>query len=142
MYDKKIVNEIENLFRFSRSKIMVVYDTTFNLCKYFISPLLCKFTFFIEEPVFMHESKNESSHNQFFHAISNLIPLLGDKTMLFYNWQRRRIWKAIANKIPNSLVLRYWNHLFNNIRLCVRKHNGKQLDAKVYCNDCRELFKC
>ena len=103
--------------------------------------------FFIEKPVvplafFMHESKNESSHNQFFHAISNLIPLLGDKTMLFYNWQRRRIWKAIANKIPNSLVLRYWNHLFNNIRLCVRKHNGKQLDAKVYCNDCRELFKC
>jgi len=68
---------------------MFVYDTTFTLCKYFISPLLCKFSLFEEEPTiplsfFMHEKKSEETHNQFFRKISQILPELKDNRKAYF----------------------------------------------------------
>ena len=142
-----MVKEVENLLKYSNSRVMFVYDTTFNLCKYFVSPLLCKFTYFEQEPViplafFMHEKKTESSHNQFFRTINELIPVLKNKNKAFFATDHEDAFRnAIKTSFPESVVLRCWNHLFKNIRDWIRQHHGRQLDTKVYCNDCRELFK-
>ena len=143
-----MVTEVENLLKYSNSRVMFVYDTTFNLCKYFVSPLLCRFTYFVEEPTiplafFMHEKKSEASHNQFFTAISELIPVLKNKEKAFFATDHEDAFRnAIKKNFPESIVLRCWNHLMGNIRQWIRNHNGRQLDTKVYCADCRELFRC
>lgn len=143
-----MVKECENLLKFSNSRVMFVYDTTFNLCKYFVSPLLCKFSYFVQEPsiplaFFMHEKKTESSHNQFFRTISELIPVLKNKDKAFFATDHEDAFRnAIKTHFPESVVLRCWNHLLNNVRDWIKKHDGRQLDSKVYCSDCRELFKC
>ena len=148
MYDNEMVKEVENLLKYSNTPVMFVYDTTFNLCKYFVSPLLCKFTFFFQEPVIplaflMHEKKTENCHNQFFRKISQIVPLLKDKNKAFFATDHEDAFRnAIKSNFPHSVVLRCWNHLFKNIRDWIKKHNGKKLDSKVYCSDCRELFKC
>lgn len=143
-----MAKEVENLLNYSNSRVMFVYDTTFNLCKYFVSPLLFKFTYFVQEPVvplafFVHEKKTEASHNQFFSAINELIPVLMDKNKAFFATDHEDAFRnAIKTNFPESIVLRCWNHLFNNIRDWIKKHNGRRLDSKIYCNDCRDLFKC
>ncbi len=147
MYDRQMVKEVDDLLRYSNEPIMFVYDTTFNLCKYFVSPLVCKFSFFEQEPTiplafFMHEKKTEACHDQFFRSISQLIPLLKNQYKAFFATDHEDAFRnAIKTNFPDSTVLRCWNHLFGNIRDWVKKHNGKNLDSKVYVTDCRELFK-
>ena len=51
-------------------------------------------------------------------------------------------WIKEVVTLPEFRCIMYDNHLFKNIRDWIKKHNGKQLDTKVYCTDCRELFKC
>jgi hypothetical protein len=148
MFDKFMVREISNLLTHSKKKIMFVYDTTFNLCKFFVSPLLCKYLMFVEEPTvplsfFMHEKKTEDSHNQFFRKVSQTVPELNDKRKAYFTTDHEDAFRnAIKSFFPSLTVLRCWNHLFGNIRDWIKKHNGKKLDSKVYCDNCRELFRC
>ncbi len=147
MFDKLMVREISNLLKYSKNQTMFVYDTTFTLCKYFISPLLCKFSLFEEEPTiplsfFMHEKKSEETHNQFFRKISQILPELKDNRKAYYTTDNEDAFRnAIKNFFPTLTVLRCWNHLFSNIREWIKKHGGKKLDGKVYCDNCRELFR-
>lgn len=92
----------------------------------------------------MHEKKNESSHNHFFQTMKKLIQdLENEKENAFFITDNEDAFRnAIMTNFPKAKVLRCWNHLFNNIRFWLKNHAGWQLDAKVYCNDCRDLFKC
>ena len=148
MFDKYMVREITNLLKFSKNRTMFVYDTTFTLCKFFISPLLCKFSLFKEEPTiplsfFMHEKKTEDSHDQFFRRVSQTVPDLKDNKKAFFTTDHEDAFRnAIKSFFPTVTVLRCWNHLFGNVRLWIKNHNGKKLDSKIYCDNCRELFRC
>jgi len=35
LFDKLMIREISNLLKYSKTMTMFVYDTTFNLCKFF-----------------------------------------------------------------------------------------------------------
>ena len=71
-YEIDMISEFNNLLNYSKEKRnMCVFDTTFNLCNYFVSPLCARFTMFESEPVvpiafFFHERKTEISHQWFF----------------------------------------------------------------------------
>ncbi len=146
-FDKLMIREISNLLKYSKKRNMFVYDTTFSLCKFFVSPLLCKFSLFEQEPTvplgfYMHEKKTEESHDQFFRKIAKAIPELKEKDKAFFTTDHEDAFrKAIKSFFPTVTILRCWNHLFANIRDWIKKHGGRNLDSKVYCDNCRELFR-
>lgn len=81
LFDKLMIREISNLLKYSKTMTMFVYNTTFNLCKFCVSPLLAKFSLFEQEPTipvgfYMHETKTGESHDQFFRKMARTIPEL------------------------------------------------------------------
>lgn len=78
-YEPDLVDELNNFLKFTKAeKIMCVYDTTFNICNYFVSPLLMRFSMFEEDPVvpvgfFFHELRTQESHTWFFEHIKTVI---------------------------------------------------------------------
>ena len=77
-YENDLIEEINNLLKYSKKeKIFFVYDTTFNMCNYFVSPLCARFSMLEDDPTvplafFIHESKNELSHTWFFQHIKTV----------------------------------------------------------------------
>jgi len=74
-YERDLVDELNQFLKFTKSdKIMCVYDTTFSMCNYFVSPLLMRFTMFVDDPIvpvgfYIHELRTEESHTWFFEHI-------------------------------------------------------------------------
>jgi len=63
--------------------VTVTYDTTFNLCEFYVSVLLFRETEFDPSPIvslafLLHERKLQSIHDEFFSHIHKLCPQLDD----------------------------------------------------------------
>ena len=77
IYDKQLVEQINEYIIQSKSKVMISYDTTFLMCGYYVSPIICRHTFFEDEPpipfsYFIYETKVEESHDYFFREIKKV----------------------------------------------------------------------
>jgi hypothetical protein len=78
-YELDLLDEINNLLTYSKkNKIMFVYDTTFSMCNYFVSPLCARFAMLEDDPTvpiafFIHETKTELSHTWFFQHLKTVI---------------------------------------------------------------------
>lgn len=81
-YDSKLLDEIKNVINAVKMPCFLSYDTTFNLCGYYVSVLVLKHPFLLnrnktEPPIpfifYFHENKNEISHNFLFNSIKRVI---------------------------------------------------------------------
>lgn len=125
---------------------MCLYDTTFNLCNYFISPLLIRFSYFESEPCipiafFIHERKTKISHAEFFKEIREIMPMLSEKAFICTDHEDAFI-KALREELPGVTQVRCWNHVFKNVRNWISSHKGHKHDQVFYTTQLKSLFQC
>ena len=78
----KLITELESILQTdSECPQLLLYDTTFQLGDFYLSPLLYRHTYFSNSPVIpalflIHERKFQSVHEQFMQCLAKLIPSL------------------------------------------------------------------
>ncbi len=146
--DQKLLQNVNDLMMLDDNEItfMFQYDTTFNICDYYVSPLKMRLHMFESNPgipiaFLLHEYKTEETHEFFFREISKRMPYLSKKGF----WVTDRelsIRNAIKKVIQPKHLLRCWNHTASNITEWVSRHNGKRLDQSFYLEQVKQILKC
>ncbi len=147
IYDTELISLINLLFDINPNKIdfMFQYDTTFNLCEYFVSPLIVRLHMFEGSPAipiafYIHEYKTQETHEVFFRNIARIMPKLSQKTFWVTD-KEQAIRNAIKKEIKPKYLLRCWNHLASNITDFVKNHKGKFLDQQFYYRQVTEILR-
>ena len=130
-------------------KINVQYDTTFNLCDYYLSILSFVHPFIenakgkpVSIPVFyyLHARKFDETHQTFWDFFEKKIGKEATKIFIVTDCE-----SAIRNAIKRSLakydicLVRCWNHLSKTIERWLRCHNSAS-DVGNYVSAVRELM--
>jgi len=79
VYDKKLIQTVNDLMTLDENQIsfMFQYETTFNICDYYVSKLIMRLHPFENNPgvpiaFFVHEYKTEDTHEFFFQEINQV----------------------------------------------------------------------
>ena len=90
--------------------VYLVYDTTFNLEDYYVSPIVFKHILFDETPLVLlvfliHERKQAKCHDLLFKFLKEKIPRIDKKQVPFVVDQKPGLKKTIQNNFPNCPVM-------------------------------------
>ena len=116
-FENTLVLEIKKIFNVANSnrRILLQYDTTFNMTDYYVSilnfmhPFLFKNNSNISPPIpfgeYFHEKKYEESHEEFWRFTKKLFPEIEDKAVIITDCEAG-IRSAIRKIFPNVPLLR------------------------------------
>ena len=112
------------------------YDTTFNCGDFFVSTLLYRQIEFIEKPIIpllimVHNSKRQVVHEVFFSTVRKYFQF---STATLITDREASIENAIAKICPIWKHFYCWNHLLNDVKFWLHRHNAKSDDLLVYRN--------
>lgn len=104
----EIVNTfVELLQSNANTPVCLVYDTTFNLGDFYVSPLVFKHVLFEGTPwiplaFLIHDRKLQKCHNRFFEFLADRIPLLKSKKIPFVTDKEPALTKSALKKWLNA----------------------------------------
>lgn len=134
----EIVNTfVELLQSNANTPVCLVYDTTFNLGDFYVSPLVFKHVLFEGTPwiplaFLIHDRKLQKCHNRFFEFLADRIPLLKSKKIPFVTDKEPALTKSALKYFPQMQVLHCWNHLKRDFKEELRKLEAGQAETIVY----------
>jgi len=96
-------------------RLVLHYDTTFDVGPYYTSILSLRHPMFRGQPVIpvaamFHEKTNEDAHNTFFEAVRKQINI-DSKTTIIVTDREKSIVNAIKRNLPSAQNIFCWNHL-------------------------------
>lgn len=138
---------VDLLQRETDTPVCLVYDTTFNLGDFYVSPLVFRNVLFENTPwiplaFLIHDKKYQKCHNRLFEFLADRVPVLKDKTIPFITDRDLALTKAVENYFPNIRVLHCWNHLKRDFKEELRKFGAEQSEMGVYLSDWRQMVQC
>lgn len=115
---------IELLQSNADSPICLVYDTTFNLGDFYVSPLVFRHVLFENTPwiplaFLIHDRKLQKCHNRLFEFLAERVPILKTKKIPFITDREPALTKAVERFFPNIQVLHCWNHLIFFLQIII-----------------------
>ncbi|XP_015792073.1 uncharacterized protein LOC107368716 [Tetranychus urticae] len=117
-------------------KQIISYDTTFNLCDYYVSILCARNTELIGDPIFpvcflIHEKKHEGVHSTFWNTfvkakinINSKVPIITDR--------EKSITNAVSSSGFESNHLYCYNHFIADVKYWLSKTNAPKKDIILY----------
>nr|XP_034316005.1 uncharacterized protein LOC117685662 [Crassostrea gigas] len=135
---------IELLQSNADSPICLVYDTTFNLGDFYVSPLVFRHVLFENTPwiplaFLIHDRKLQKCHNRLFEFLAERVPILKTKKIPFITDREPALTKAVERFFPNIQVLHCWNHLKRDFKEELRKLGADPSEIGVYLSDWRKM---
>lgn len=120
--------------------VCLVYDTTFNLGNFYVSPLVFKHVLFEGTPwiplaFLIHDRKLQKCHNRFFEFLAERIPLLKSKRIPFVTDKEPALTKSALKYFPQMQIIHCWNHLKRDFKEELRKLEAGQTETMVYLSD-------
>ena len=120
------------------------YDTTFNCGDFFVSTSLYRQIEFIEKPIIpllimVHDSKRQVVHEVFFSTVRKYFQF---SSATLITDREASIENAIAKICPTWKHFNCWNHLLNDVKFWLHRHNAKSDDLLVYRNHIWSLLNC
>ena len=145
---KSILNELNRIISAgTQSPILLSYDTTFKLGDFYVSPLLFCHVLFEQNPTIpaafvVHERKFQSVHEEFMKFVSQQLPALSKVkvSVPIVADDEAGLCHAIDNCLPGVSRVQCWNHLFNSVKLWLRRHGANSDKVSIYVLHLRELF--
>ena len=124
--------------------VSLVYDTTFNLGDFYVSPLVFRHVLFEGNPwiplaFLIHDRKLQKCHNRLFEVLADKMPLLKSKKIAFITDREPALTKAVLKHFPRMQVLHCWNHLKRDFKEELRKLGAVQSEVSVYLSDWRQM---
>ena len=110
-----------------------------------MSPLIFRHTIFEEKPCIpamflIHERKFTETHQEMFKECVAHIPGLRKAKCPMVIDKERAFVNAAKAEMSNVPVIHCWNHIFQAMRLWLRKHGAPTQDIAVYSEDVFKLF--
>lgn len=135
---------IELLQSNADSPVCLVYDTTFNLGDFYVSPLVFRHVLFESTPwiplaFLIHDRKLQKCHNRLFEFLAERVPILKTKKIPFITDREPALTKAVERFFPNIQVLHCWNHLKRDFKEELRKLGADPSEIGVYLSDWRKM---
>ena len=129
---------------YASTPVLWVYDTTFILGDFYISPLVYRHILFEGTPwiplaFLIHDRKLQKCHNRLFEVLADKIPLLKSKKIAFITDREPALTKAVLKHFPRMQVLHCWNHLKRDFKEELRKLGADQSEVSVYLSDWRQM---
>lgn len=147
--EEKLMVEIKKMLKAANKRILLQYDTTFNLTGYYASILNLMHPFLInavtKKPppipiaVYFHELKSEKVHRHFWRWIQDEYPELDEKCCMITDCEKA-IRNSISSCFPNMPLFRCWNHLWSSTERWIRSNGGDDSTVGFYIDSLRELF--
>ena len=143
---KALLNELDRVFLLESLSLQIsFYDTTFQLCDFYVSVLSFRQTLFKEAPTIsaaflLHERKFEEHHREMLNICCKLVQSLRTATYPIVTDEEWAIVNTISEVFPQAVQLRCWNHIFRDVTRWLRSHGAWSHDISVYLNDLRTLF--
>jgi len=141
--DENLKDQFEEITSLAKdSPVQILYDTTFNLGDFYVSPLIFRHSFFIGDKIvplafFIHDSKYQFDHEQFFAFLQKEIPSLKTSNVVFITDREFDVQKFI----PNASQLFCWNHLIKNVERWLISNGADAQQRQAYLSDMYKLLK-
>ena len=95
--------------------VCLVYDTTFNLGDFYVSPLVFRHVLFenyhwIPLAFLVHDRKLQKCHNRFFECISEKVPILKSKCVPFITDKEPALTNAVLSTTKTGLCMSVKNN--------------------------------
>lgn len=124
------------------STVQLLYDTTFNLGDFYVSPLIFRHTMFVGEKIvpvafLIHDRKFQDDHEKFFRFVSEECPFLKKGKIVFITDREFRL----NNIFPEAKQLYCWNHLIKNVDRWLVQHGVDAKKRNAYISDMYRLLK-
>jgi len=131
----------------SDEQLYLVYDTTFNLGNFYVSPIVFKNFLFKENPVtplafVIHERKHAKWHQTFFNFLAEKMPKISKKGIPIVVDREPGITKAIKNTLPNCQVFHCWNHIIGDLKHWLHDKKVQPDNVRFYLGELRNFLKC
>ena len=128
-------------------KLLLSYDTTFNLGDFYVTPVVFRHFIFQNSPCIplafmLHQRKYQTLHEDFIRHLCRRIRNFQKSKCAIVTDREKGIMNAIELELPNAKLLLCWNHLRQDIRRWLRLHKAKQQDTSVYMVDIKVLLNC
>ena len=133
--DQNLLEEFCKIVDSSDQNVLVDYDTTFALCKFYVSIVSFVHPFLINSngsnpviPLFFyfHSRKLTSTHDTFWKFFSQKVgPKVIEKIFIVTDCEDA-IRSAIRRSLPDVPLLRCWNHLFEATKRWLKEHKGEK----------------
>ncbi|KAK3108536.1 hypothetical protein FSP39_010086 [Pinctada imbricata] len=129
------------------SPVCLVYDTTFNLGDFYVSPLVFRHVLFEQGPLIplaflIHERKQQKCHNRLFEFIADKISILKSKDIPFITDREPALANSVLKFFPNFTVLHCWNHIRRDFKEELRKQGANPAEMSLYLNNWKTLSQC
>ncbi|KAK3108798.1 hypothetical protein FSP39_015983 [Pinctada imbricata] len=129
------------------SPVCLVYDTTFNLGDFYVSPLVFRHVLFEQTPwiplaFLIHERKQQKCHNRLFEFVADKVPILKTKSLPFITDREPALTKSVQFFFPNLTVLHCWNHVRRDFKEELRKQTANPSEMAVYLNQWKTMSQC
>jgi hypothetical protein len=136
-----IIEEVQKCLTEYEGHVFFSYDTTFEIGDFFCSPLLARHPYLENDIGFpvaylFHDSKEQSVHDIFWNWIRKTFPSIKTKGLCATDGE-----KALINSLGEIVNLRCWNHLLENIKQWVRRHEGFKNDWVFYKKEVKEIIQ-
>lgn len=119
-----LVQELNKLLQSLMPSPQLLYDTTFQVGDFYLSPLLFRHTAFISSPVtpvafLIHERKFQCAHEEFMNHIGAVIPTLSKSstTIPIVTDDEQGMCNAIDKHLPNLIRLKCWNRTRYSVKV-------------------------
>ena len=144
---KDILAELNRVLAIkSDEPVLLSYDTTFNVGDFFVSVLVFRHVLFkdrvtIPAAFLIHDRKNQTTHDDFFRTISELVPNLNKGQHIIVTDREQAFFNAIKKYFPNFKQVYCWNHIRRDLRTWLTGKNASTDDKTVYSNDIMQLMQ-
>ena len=111
-----------------------------------MSPLIFRHIVFHEKPcipamILIHERKLSETHQDMFRECVRCIPALKKSKCPLVTDREQGIVDAAQKVLPSISLVHWWNHIYRDIRLWLKKHGAPSSDMAVYCDDVSRLLQ-
>ena len=129
------------------SPVCLVYDTTFNLGDFYLSPLVFKHVLFEETPwiplaFLIHDRKHQKYHNRLFEFIAEKVPILKSTSIPFITDREPALTNAVKMFFPDMAVFHCWNHIRRDFKEELRKQGADSTEMSVYLSEWKQMSQC
>lgn len=142
LYGQESVEIFQNIV--DKTKVVMFYDTTFNLGDFYLSLLSYQHSFFNPSPVIplfflIHSKRTERIHTNFFKHINENFPFINGQIII--TDRESAITNSIKKVLQKTRLFYCWNHIQQDVKNWVIKQKNMDIsDVKVYVNHVWDLL--
>ena len=147
MAHPEIISEFNTLLMMeSKDQLYCVYDTTFTLGDFYITPVCFRHILFEKNPIIplaflLHGKKLQFDHEDFITSLSRRIPNFKKSNIPVIVDRERSITNAFESVLPNIHVIHCWNHLKNDFKRWLQKNGAKSDEIPIYRFGLEQILK-